>query len=205
MSIGHCQSCQSALGPWEEAACLSCRAHPSRWFSNTLSALWVLEKARRPLSVYDVERGVRRELEKKVLRASLNVSLADDPRFCWAGKGIYGLFRHGLVPGARNLATVAKALLYSWDSSMDVEELGFVMRLMGYRFQQQSLVNALNYDDEVEWETWTAPLFERSPGARWRLVEWNVGPSEAIVDEIADMYNEVITNGLAERQRRLAS
>lgn len=32
-----------------------------------------------------------------------NTTLATDRRFCWAGQGIYGLYRHGPLPGPRNL------------------------------------------------------------------------------------------------------
>jgi hypothetical protein len=205
MSIAQCGFCGATLGPWEEDSCLSCRAQPTRWFSNTLSALWVLERAPGPLSVYDVEREIRRDLRKTVNRSSLNVSLSEDLRFCWAGKGIYGLFRHGLIPGVRSLVSAAKTMLYSWDGSLEIDELAFVMREIGYRFQQQSLINALNYDDDLECPTWTTATFERTPASQRRLVRLHVAPDGAGVDEMADIYRDRIRDTLTVRERRLAS
>ena len=86
-------------GPWETSPCPSVLAGRGRPLGNADAAVYVLERAERPLSIYDIQRGIRRELGWEPHRPSLAVSVANDLRCCWAGKGLYALYRHGLIPG----------------------------------------------------------------------------------------------------------
>lgn len=104
--IHACKVCEAELGPWEALSCLSCDSNtrPIWSVTNSDAGVQILERGDGPLSVYDIQRGIHREFGKEVLRGSLAASISVDPRFCWAGKGLYGLYRHKLVPGPRNLA-----------------------------------------------------------------------------------------------------
>jgi hypothetical protein len=115
------------------------------------AAIRVLEKANGALSVYDIGRGIRRDLNLDVSRSSLNVALASDRRFCWAGRGLYGLYRHGLFPGPRNLTGVARLFLYASECPMSVDALRFAMQQAGYRLHRQSLYGVLERDRLVGW------------------------------------------------------
>ena len=57
-------------------------------------ALQVLEAESGPISIYDVCRGITREFGHEPNQKSIAVNLASDFRFCWAGRGLYGLYRH---------------------------------------------------------------------------------------------------------------
>jgi len=61
----------------------------------------VLEESDTALTVYDIKRSIRRDLGIDVSQETLQVSISGDRRFCWAGKGLYGLYRHGLIPGGK--------------------------------------------------------------------------------------------------------
>jgi hypothetical protein len=69
--------------------------------------------------------------------------LADDLRACWAGKGIYGLYRHGLLPGLRDLGRAAAVYIHASDLALTVDEVRFILRYVGYRFSANSLEPAL--------------------------------------------------------------
>src|SRR5947209_5325867 len=54
--------------------------------------------------------------------------LLEKKNFCWAGRGLYGLARHRLVPGARSLAEAAYAILMAAPGETHVEEVDFVLK-----------------------------------------------------------------------------
>ena len=97
------------------------------------AAVRVLERANGPLSVYDISRGIRRDL---------NLDVASH-RSMWlwhrtvgsAGpdEDLYGLYRHGLFPGPRNLTGVARLFLYASECPLSVDALRFAMQQAGYR------------------------------------------------------------------------
>ena len=92
-------------------------------------AVFVLEASEKPLSLYDIHRGVQREFGWAPERNSLNATVTGDPRSCWAGRGLYGLWRHGLVPGPRKLVDVARLVLYCHDQPLSLDELAFTLRI----------------------------------------------------------------------------
>ena len=56
---------------------------------------------------------------------------------------LFGLARHGLIPGARDLATVAAAVLHVADGYLTAGEVHFVMRELGYRHAIGSISSVL--------------------------------------------------------------
>jgi hypothetical protein len=73
----------------------------------------------------------------------MNGALSHDKRFCWGGRGLYGLARHGLVPGVRTLAEAAYAVLVGAPRPLYVEEVDFVLEQLNYRFNADSLAHLL--------------------------------------------------------------
>ena len=201
-----CDACKAELGPWESGTCPVLRRtrRPSEIMSNADAAVLVLEGSEVPLTVYDIERGIGRELGKTVNRASLNVSLANDTRFCWAGRGIYGLFRHGLIPGPRNLAGIGRFFIYSHGSAITLAGLEFAMKYAGYRFTSASLTRALADDPSVYWPTWSECDVHRSPSATSQLRRTGIAPDHQTFLALVERCRETIIAGLGERERRLA-
>jgi hypothetical protein len=76
-------------------------------------------------------------------------TLAVDPRFCWGGKGIYGLYRHGLLPGPRNLEQAARILLVAAGHPFTYEVLDYCLKQMGYRYNIASLRNAVSRSPSI--------------------------------------------------------
>ncbi len=184
---------------------MSCSiTRPVGWLSNTDAAVLILEQEDAPVSTYDVARGIRREFGWTVAKASLAVSLSSDRRVCWAGRSLYGLFRHGLFPGPRNLAGVAKLFLYSYAKPLDDELLAFVMQYAGYRFQRTSLRNALYRDDDVFWKKWSGWKVPVNWTTRATLRRLGVGSTNKAVDAIAAYCAHLVDSALVEHKRRLS-
>ena len=201
MKSRRCTKCRAVLGPWESRRCVSCDATRQRARLTTHDAIvWVLEQEERPIGEYDVRRSLRREFDWNFV--SVAPYLSNDPRLCWAGRGLYGLHRHGPIPGPRNLAGVGKFLLYALGDSLTVEELSFIMKFLGYRFQETSLAQALRWERSVEgW--WTFKV-ARSYEVKSELKSLRIAPTFAIFDEMANRYSRLIKKALRERDKRLA-
>ena len=67
------------------------------------------------------------------------------------GRGIYGLYRHGLIPGPRRLLDVGRFLLFVADGPLEVTALEFPMKRIGYRFHPMSLSHALTVAEDIKW------------------------------------------------------
>jgi len=102
----------------------------------------VLENADVPLAHWDVRRLLESNLRRPVHPGSVQVWLNTDPRTCWGGPGIYGLYRHGLLPGIRDLGTAAATYIHA-SEAMSQDEARFVLQHVGYRFQSSSIYLAL--------------------------------------------------------------
>ena len=123
-------------------------------------------------------------------------SLATDARFCWAGQGLYGLYRHRLLPGPRKLVGVAKFFLYSAGGDVDLPVLSFLMRFMGYRFQQQTLANTLALDADVtKFGGSTYGLHQDHETAR-ALNFLGFAPTISDFHALADRWHEFILEGI---------
>jgi len=139
--ISRCRHCRAELGPAEDlAGCLTCR-HVSLT-SNPDRVVAVLETAEAPLAHWDVKRLLDRD-GKRTRTSSLMVWLSSDSRTCWGGPGIYGLYRHGLLPGVRDMGTAAAVYIHAIDQKLTQDEARFVLQFAGYRFQSTSIYIAL--------------------------------------------------------------
>lgn len=200
-----CFVCSADLSPWEGDVCISC-SPDSRWvwnLSNSERALQVLESEDGPISVYDVYRSIKRKFGGDPSEYSINTSLASDPRFCWGGRGVYGLYRHGLLPGPRNLAGVAKFLIYSARAPINMRILSFLMQFMGYRFHPQSLTNALSRDPNVANLGWQGYDVERSDAAAIALnLDLWFAPSMPAFHNLVERCRRDLVEGIKEYQRR---
>jgi hypothetical protein len=209
-----CPTCGSELGPLESRlGCITCRGRKRVAFKNLIypslsladRAVASLEQSDISLASWDIRRLIDRGREDPTHPASLMSLLGTDRRFCWAGRGMYGLYRHGLLPGARDLHDVGLFYLFASDRPLDTEELCFVIRNAGYRFTDSSLMVAL--------VRYRAPL-DRDHHGRWfinktepkcrefmaNLIELKAGET---FDAVLSRTAEQVRAGLAEMSRRL--
>ena len=198
-----CNSCGASMSPWEAENCLICKLKDPQWLSNADAAVFVLEKEQHPVTTYDVVRGIQREFGWKIPKAYLAVALSTDCRCCWAGRSMYGLYRHGLFPGPRTLSDVARLFLYSHVGPMRTELVAFAMQYAGYRFQQASLNNALRYDPNVFGDGWHGWVVKPRKEARAQLRQLGVSPTFRGVDKMAERCGCVIEEAISEYRRRL--
>lgn len=203
--IGICEQCKGERGPWENEFCPVRRAKRDWWLSVPDLGVHVLERSETPLSIYDIARSIRRDLGIDVYQPTLQVQVSADRRFCWAGRGLYGLYRHNLIPGPRSLAGIARMFLYS-HGPLTHPSLAFVMKYVGYRFQSASLNNALNYAAEVIWFNSDGGWYwdtARTPDAAQDLRRLGVAATHAEFELVVDRCAETVSAALAERERRL--
>jgi hypothetical protein len=203
--VNECPHCNHALrSPWEHDPCPSVRHSGS--LTNADLAVRVLETSTGPLSIYDIQRGIERDVGWSPSRASLNVSVANDLRCCWAGRGLYAMYRHGFIPGPRRLLDVARVVLLSNADPLRLEEISHTMKDLGYRFQDQSiraaLVNA--YDDEVREVSWMTYTVSRSPAAVAELrTTVGVAPTKRDLDQILEHTGSRVRQALHRRRQVL--
>jgi len=199
-----CIGCQAEIGPSESAHCPTSRRANGEYLSQRDMAVFALEASPAPLSIYDIQRSIQREFQFTPRRNSLCATLASDACCCWAGRGLYGLWRHGLLPGPRKLADLAQLILLSSQASLNLDELAFTLRRLGYRFQLSSLYRALM----------TSPIIEREDSERYRVERDSVdaiefrdglGLSPDAYQMVVDRTLGNIRNSLQERLNRLAS
>lgn len=224
MSLPVCPACGRELGPWEASTCLThlpslregsgFRRPPPHWSIADL-AVAALEGESGPVAIHDVQRVVARDLGRLVHAPTMNALVGTDRRFCWAGKGVYGLFRHDLLPSVRTLSGLARFVLASYGGPITLSDLSFVLKWSGYRFQDVSLQGALLRDAAN-----VGIRFSYSPSSFERTVRILAARDErrAIIRELAipdpangtwpatlltERWRERVASGLEERQRRL--
>jgi hypothetical protein len=200
-----CPICGAELGPWEWRACLSCaiKKPTANELTNADAAAWVLERESGARTVYDISRAIARELHRSVALNSLNVALASDRRFCWAGKGAYGLYRHGLFPGPRGLADVARLFLYAAGDPIPLPHLAFCMKHAGYRFRDISLGAALSRDALVARRTDGKYRLLRRGEAKRELIDAGTGKGPAGFRRSVVKCQATVSSALDEFNRRL--
>jgi hypothetical protein len=159
--MNRCPQCNAVISAWEirEAEWLGaspcwCRGIPDR-VPRTLANLAYAElcdaKLSRPVRIHDVVRFVEDAYSGDTRHASMNVSLSQGKRFCWGGRALYGLARHGLIPGARTLAEAAYALLLAAPRALYLEEVDFVLEQLSYRYNVDSLMHHLRGYTNNRW------------------------------------------------------
>jgi hypothetical protein len=203
--IGTCKQCKAERGPWEDESCPALRAERGWQLNVPDLAVQVLERSDTPLTIYDVRRSIRRDFGVEVSQATLQVHISADRRFCWAGKGLYGLYRHGLIPGPRSLAGIARMFLYS-HGPLNHSSLEFAMKYAGYRFQSASLNSALNYAADVFWFHSDGGWYwdtARTPEVGEALRRLGIAATQAEFELVVARCAETVRAALAERERRL--
>jgi hypothetical protein len=200
-----CLRCNALLSPWESSLCLTCsnRKPPAR-VGIPDAAVRVLEREESPVKVHDVSRAIDRDLGKPLAMASLQIALSQDRRVCWAGKGLYGLFRHGIYPGPRNLIGAALLLMHAHGEPVEVYQLGFVMKYTGYRFQDTSLLMALRTEADVRWITNRHCRIPDDAEITTRLLSLGVAPTVEQFTAVVDHARQLMRSGLEEYRRRLS-
>ena len=203
--IRACNVCGAELGPWEASSCISC-GHSAQSFygmTNSDAGVMILEREDTPVTVYDIQRGIHREFGRIVHRESLTTSLSGDLRLCWAGRGLYGLYRHKLIPGPRNLAGIAAFFLYSHGSPLTIQQLSFVMKHVGYRYQDQSLRNALTFRSLVHRLSWNTYYVQNDGTTKAALLDLGLAPADDPLIDMVVRCRSFIQEGLAELARRI--
>lgn len=162
-------------------------------------AVLALEVSDGPISLYDIRRTFQREFAWTPSEPSLNATVAQDRRCCWAGRGIYSLWRHGLVPGPRRLRDVVRVVLYAHGSPLTQDELTFTLRHLGYRFQPASLHYVLAREPGIIEPRWHYYEVDESDGLSREL-----GLTPAEFDAVTQRAMQRTRAALKERDRRLA-
>jgi hypothetical protein len=166
----NCERCAAIISAWElrQADQLGvppcwCDGVPSG-VSKTLANVSYAELCHigitQPVKTHDVVRFVAPHYRGNP-RYSMNAALSQGKRFCWGGQALYGLARHGLVPGVRSLADAAFAVLLAAPRRLHVEEVDFVLDQLNYRFNPDSLLHHLRGYTSNRW------------GLRFQIDYWN--------------------------------
>lgn len=187
--IGRCRHCRAELGPAEDSAgCLTCRR--VRLASNPDRVIAVLESAETPLAHWDVKR-LMDQTGRPTNKGSLMVWLSTDARACWGGPGIYGLYRHGLLPGVRDLGAAAAVYIHATERPMTQDEARHVLQQVGYRFQSQTIYLALRRVEEQG-------LLQRDYAGWWAPTHRSMGP-------VLGLYHRDDTDAVLKRAAKQAT
>lgn len=155
-----CDRCSAILSPWEPADRCGCAGPRRPSHPEVLYA--VAASVPGPLRVQDFVRLADSQYGHRITRASANVTLAD-PRFCWAGQGTYGLYRHGPLPGPRSLEPAARLVLTAAGRPMTMEAIDYCLKALGYRYNSGSLRNAVNRSFTIKYR-WADGLYDHPRG-----------------------------------------
>jgi hypothetical protein len=220
--VTHCPRCHAELSDWEvqEAAWHN---SPPCWCSgvplgvrptlaNVAYAKLCDQDLRQPVKTHDVARFVTPEYGGDP-RYSISGALSQGMRFCWGGRALYGLARHGLVPGARSLPEAAYAILIAAPRELHVEEVDFVLEQLNYRFNSDSLLHHLRGYTSNRWglqfnidyrnRVWVDSGRDSRQGYNRHT---RVCPSETGFDDwIDNTLAPKVERTLADRAHRLAS
>ena len=142
-----CAACEAPLSEWEPNPCACLCLTPK----NNADVMYAVAcSVGAPVHVRDYVRLAYVDFTRRIDKATANAVIAPDPRFCWAGKGLYGLFRHGPLPGPRNLEEAARLLLCASDRPLTMGAIEYTLKSIGYRFTSASLSNAVNRSPMIE-------------------------------------------------------
>lgn len=160
MSLGSCPRCKAVLSGHEVTAGGCACGGPAR--STNAEVLYAVAcAAPTPLPVHDLVRLAANDHGSHVGWNTAGATISTDPRFCWAGKGTYGLYRHGVLPGPRKLEEAARLVVLA-AGPLPIDAVEFILKYHGYRFASGSLRNAL----------------ATSPGLVWDFGGWSYSDSE---------------------------
>jgi hypothetical protein len=100
--------------------------------------------------VHDYARLAGSDFGANLSKMTANTVLATDRRFCWSGPGLYGLYRHGPLPGPRNLEQACRAVLVA-TGPLHFDVVEYLLKANGYRFATGSLHNAVSRSADIGW------------------------------------------------------
>ena len=158
------------------------------------------------LPVHDLIRIAERDFGASVGKSTALSTISPDPRFCWAGSGTYGLYRHGVLPGPRNLEEAARLVLMS-AGRLHIDAVDFVLKQLGYRFAIGSLRNAVSrsYYITWTWQGWSHPDGEDARLQVRRDMPVLPNRQRAEFDEIIDRLRRDVQRSLETREERVAN
>lgn len=155
-----CSRCDAELSDWEVQEARSLHVTPcwcsgiprgvTQTLANVAYAKLCDTDLHQPVKTHDVVRFVTPQYRGDP-RYSINSALSQGKRFCWGGQALYGLARHGLLPGARSLPEAAYAILIAAPRELHVEEVDFVLEQLNYRFNRDSLLHHLRGYTSNRW------------------------------------------------------
>lgn len=136
------------LSPWERPGRCGCTGPRGTSHAEVLYSVAATSPG--PLRVRDFVRLADAQFDHRLSAATANVTLMDF-RFCWAGQGTYGLYRHGPLPGPRSLEPAARILLTAAAHPMTLQAMDYCLRQLSYRYNSASLRNAVNRSHFIRW------------------------------------------------------
>jgi hypothetical protein len=172
-----CSRCNAELSAWEVRKAEELGVRPCwcdglppgtpRTLANIAYAELCHAGLTQPVKTHDIVRFLSHK-NSRTSMGSINVALSEDKRFCWGGRALYGLARHGPFPGVRSLAEAAYATLLAAPRELHVEEVDFVLEQLNYRFNSDSLAHHLRGYTSNRWNL----IFQTD---RWNRVRVNTG------------------------------
>lgn len=199
-----CPHCKAPLSFWEPVDRCGCRgplrgSHPEVLYA-------VAASVPGPLHVRDYVRLADAMFDHPVSQASANATLSADPRFCWAGQGIYALYRHGPLPGPRSLEPAARLILCSAPTALTLDAIDFCLKSLHYRYNPASLSNAVGRSGNIRWQA--DGRFDHLRGeAAQRNLRADIGmvPPRRRADweALHDRLRRQVSRSLRDRSRRL--
>jgi hypothetical protein len=129
-----------------------CACNGPRWRTNREILYAIACAAYEPLHARDFVRAAERDFGAHMSTPTANAVLSPDPRFCWAGKGVYGLYRHGPLPGPRTLEQAARIVLVAAGWPLNYEVVDFCLKRLGYRYNVASLRNGVSKSYRISWD-----------------------------------------------------
>jgi hypothetical protein len=160
VSETRCDRCSAILSPWEPADRCGCAgplrpSHPEVLYA-------VAASVSGPLRVQDFVRLADSQYGHRIGQPSANVALGDR-RFCWAGQGTYGLYRHGPLPGPRSLEPAARLVLTAAGRPMTMAAIDYCLKALKYRYNSASLRNAVSRSYTINYR-WSDGLYDLPRG-----------------------------------------
>src|SRR5690606_30276875 len=98
---------------------------------------------------------------------------------------------------------VGKFLLFAHEAPIDLERLAFVMKYLGYRFQNHSLLVALSYEPDVAWAEGARYRVHRNEETLNDLYRRGFAPHRRGFDTLVGIARAWCAAALAEYEQRL--
>ncbi len=191
-----CVACGYILSPWE-GYCLCTGTH----FDNLRDTLYAVAcRVQQPIRVADFARLADAELGVKVHLPSAFATLGADNRLCWAGQGMYGLLRHGPIPGPRTLEGATRIVLHLHGRPLTIDAIDFVLRQLKYRFNPISLRSAISRSAYL----WWSPDGRVEPWTGDEPFDLDIPPEPSALPDLVRYFQDRIVGALDDRWARLS-